>query len=196
VNALLEVMLEARRLTALPVNDFSWSSFIDRDAALFEIDAHIANLRAGETNAGVMSILFLPTGPLQELALSSGWGDEFGALADRFDAASAAAAGIAIHRCGVCGNEAGRLTIVEGELRRVTFTGTLTQPATHAVRDALGHARALHALDFELAPFYCPPCDRVYCGEHWRRFDVFDDDGFHDSIRGTCPTGHERMLED
>jgi hypothetical protein len=28
------------------------------------------------------------------------------------------------------------------------------------------------------------------------RWSVFDDDGWHDSIRGRCPHGHERMLED
>ena len=196
MDSLLDVMLEARRLVALPDNDFTWSSFIDQEAALDEIDGCIANLRAGDTTTGGMAILFVPTGPLQELALSSGWGDEFCALADRFDLAACAAAGKAIHLCGVCGKEAGRLTFEDGQLRRETFTGTLTQPETEAVRGVIGHASALYALDPELAPFYCPACDRAYCGEHWRRRDVFDDEGFHDSIRGTCPQGHERMLED
>lgn len=36
-----------------------------------------------------MSFFFIPTGPLQEVSISSGWGDEFCALADRFDAAMA-----------------------------------------------------------------------------------------------------------
>jgi hypothetical protein len=45
-------------------------------------------------------------------------------------------------------------------------------------------------------PFFCPVCDKCYCGTHWKRWDVFDDDGWHDSIRGACPEGHERMLED
>jgi len=89
VDDLLTVMLEARRLIALPENDFTWSSFIDQEAALEEIDGFID----------------------------------------------------------------------------------------------------------ELAPFYCPACDRSYCGEHWNATDVFED-GVHDSIRGTCPEGHERLLED
>jgi hypothetical protein len=34
---------------------------------------------------------FAPTGPMQEVALSSGWGEELGALARRFDAFETAA---------------------------------------------------------------------------------------------------------
>jgi hypothetical protein len=192
MDTLLDVMLEARRLLALGGNDFSWSSFVDQESALEEIDAQIERLRAGGTDTGG---LFLPTGPLQEVSLSSGWGDEFVALADRHDAAVATLHGHAVHLCAICGQEAGRLKIEGGELRRSAFTSTLTQPATDGVRAVIADAAALHALDPELAPFYCPECERSYCGAHWRREDVFED-GFHDSIRGACPSGHERMLED
>jgi hypothetical protein len=192
VDTLIDVMLEARRLLALPGNDFSWSSFIDQEAALEEIDAHIQSVREGSTNAGV---LFVATGPVQEVSLSSGWGDEFVALAHRYDAAVATLQGHAVHRCALCSQEAGRLKIEGDELRRTAFTSTLTQKATDGVRAAIADAAALHAIDPELAPFYCPECERSYCGAHWRREDVFEGD-FHDSIRGTCPEGHERMLED
>ena len=40
MERLTEVLLEARRLLALPDNDFTWSSFQDQDAALRELDAH------------------------------------------------------------------------------------------------------------------------------------------------------------
>lgn len=59
-----------------------------------------------------------------------------------------------------------------------------------------GDARAAHALDIEYAPFFCPQCDACYCGNHWQIWNVFDEDGWHDSIRGRCPKGHERMIED
>jgi hypothetical protein len=59
-----------------------------------------------------------------------------------------------------------------------------------------GDARATHALNLEYAPFFCPQCNACYCGNHWQKWDVFDEDGWHDSIRGRCPKGHERMLED
>ena len=195
MDALLAVMLEARRLIALPENDFTWSSFIDQETALEEIDGFIDALEAGTANASWIGMLFLPTGPIQEVSLSSGWGEAFVALADRFDLAAAAHAGRAKHLCARCGKEAGTLTCADGELRRVSFTSVLTQRETPAVRAALGSARALYELDFELVPFYCPACDRSYCGEHWSATDVFED-GVHDSIRGTCPEGHERLLED
>ncbi|HEU4885532.1 MAG TPA: hypothetical protein VFT45_25030 [Longimicrobium sp.] len=59
-------------------------------------------------------------------------------------------------------------------------------------------AAALYTLDLEYAPFYCPACDAVYCGECWRTFLVFADDlpGFLEETRGICPQGHERMLSD
>jgi hypothetical protein len=87
VDELIDVLLEARRLVALPGNDFTWSSFLDQESALAELDAHIARVRAGGADTGGMAVLFLPTGPMQEVSLSSGWGDAFVALADRFDRA-------------------------------------------------------------------------------------------------------------
>jgi hypothetical protein len=195
VDNLIDVLLEARRLIALPGNDFSWSSFVDRAAALEEIDGGISRLREGATDTGDMAVLFLPTGPIQEVSLSSGWGDEFVALADRFDRACCVLVGKAIHYCRLCEQEAARLTCAGGEFRRETFTGTLTQPETASVRSAIADAAALYALDPELAPFYCAECRHTYCGDHWQREDVFEED-FHDCIRGTCPEGHARMLED
>jgi hypothetical protein len=72
-------------------------------------------------------------------------------------------------------------------------------PSVEPLRTALtrADARAVFSVDPELAPFYCPTCDACYCGDHWHRRDVFDDDAaWRDSIRGRCPEGHERMLED
>ncbi len=83
-----------------------------------------------------------------------------------------------------------------------SFTSEMKLPVRELDRtmDELQHAmrsaRALFELDFELAPFYCPTCALTFCGAHWRTRDVFDDEGFHDCIRGVCARGHERMLED
>ena len=92
----------------------------------------------------------------------------------------------------------------DANLRRVTFTGVLTQPvsgsAYRRMQTALdaGSPRLVYGQDPEFAPFYCPTCDATYCGDHWIRWDVFDQDppNWHDSIRGRCPEGHERLLED
>jgi hypothetical protein len=57
---------------------------------------------------------------------------------------------------------------------------------------------ALFRLEPELTPFYCPTCDVSYCSDHWDWWDVWDDEwsSWRDSVRGRCPHGHERMLED
>jgi hypothetical protein len=86
--ALLDIFLRARDLVARPENDFSWSSWRDVEAALEEIDGILSRLQAGDLpERADMSILFAPTGPMQELALSSGWGNRFLGLASEFDAA-------------------------------------------------------------------------------------------------------------
>lgn len=110
--------------------------------------------------------------------------------------------------CSLCGKEAGHIALIRRDdgvhcVRR-SFTSTLsggpplTGEAPARLRAAVERADAaeLHRFDFELAPFYCPDCDSSYCGDHWTRVDMFDDEGFHDSIRGICPNRHQRMLED
>jgi len=90
VTALLSVLEEVRELLAADDNDFSWSSWRDRDDALSEIDTLLSELRAGIVpSALTLHVLFAPTGPIQEVSLSSGWDDAFIALAERFDDAMA-----------------------------------------------------------------------------------------------------------
>ena len=87
---LLDVLRETRARLALPGNEFMWSSWEDADDALREMDGLIGHLEAGGLPyRTAISILFTVTGPIQETALSSGWGDEFVTLADRCDAAVA-----------------------------------------------------------------------------------------------------------
>ena len=83
LTGLISVLQETRALLALPTNDFSWSSWPDQAAALREIDSIIHQLQSGIVQN--MAILFAPTGPIQEVSVSSGWGQEFLALAERFD---------------------------------------------------------------------------------------------------------------
>ncbi|HYH81198.1 MAG TPA: hypothetical protein VEX86_15450 [Longimicrobium sp.] len=88
---LLDVLRETRAMLARPGNEFMWSSWEDADAALAEVDGLIERLEAGGLPyRTAISILFAVTGPVQETAISSGWGDEFLVLADRCDAAVAA----------------------------------------------------------------------------------------------------------
>ena len=91
-SELVSVLREARVLLAHPDNDFVWSSWQGAVDALSEVDGCIASLEAGIMPPSLeLSILFAPTGPIQEVSLSSGWGQEFLAVAERFDHAFARA---------------------------------------------------------------------------------------------------------
>jgi hypothetical protein len=54
-------------------------------------------------------------------------------------------------------------------------------------------AAALHALDRTWVPFYCPQCDRSFCGGHWNLKPTFGW-GF-DYYSGTCPVGHPHVID-
>jgi hypothetical protein len=85
-ETLVEVLEEARALLARPDNDFAWSSFEGSEEAIAEIDDHIARVRRGDGSKRVeMRALFGPTGPIQEVSISSGWSEAFLKIAQRFD---------------------------------------------------------------------------------------------------------------
>jgi hypothetical protein len=83
LEGVIAVMSEIRDLLALSGHDFAWSSWRDQEAALAEIDGLIRQLRHGSLPD--LAHLFAPTGPIQEVSVSSGWGDRFLALAERLD---------------------------------------------------------------------------------------------------------------
>ena len=94
MEELLGVFMRTREVLARPESDFAWSGWENADEALHEIDKVLAKLRIGKMpNRDHMTLLFLPTGPIQEVSLSSGWGHEFLKLASDFDAALQRAGG-------------------------------------------------------------------------------------------------------
>lgn len=87
-NELLIILKEARGWVSRPGNDFSWSNWENAADALKELDDLEKRIREdGLWKPMDYSILFSPTGDLQEVSLSSGWGNEFLELADRADQA-------------------------------------------------------------------------------------------------------------
>lgn len=87
-NRLIEVLREAREFLARPGNNFVWSSWDNREVALQQMDGFITRIEAGDIPARMdLTLLFAPTGGIQEVAQSSGWGREFLTLAEKFDAA-------------------------------------------------------------------------------------------------------------
>ena len=90
LGKLISIFEEARTLLTNPDNDFAWSSWRDSKDALAEVDRILSALKSGLLPSELtLEVLFAPTGPLQEVSLSGGWGDDFIALAKRFDDAIA-----------------------------------------------------------------------------------------------------------
>lgn len=88
IQKLVSVLREAEDFLKRPNNDFAWSPWDNAADALREIDGLISRIESGDMPKRIdLEILFAPTGPIQEVSLSSGWGQEFLALAERFDAA-------------------------------------------------------------------------------------------------------------
>jgi hypothetical protein len=85
---LTDVLSSAVELLSLPDNDFSWSSWENRDAAVAEVQSMLRILERGALPDRVsVSVLFTVTGPIQEVSLSSGWSETFLKIAERFDRA-------------------------------------------------------------------------------------------------------------
>jgi hypothetical protein len=92
VTAELEQVLnDAIVCLSRPDNVFTWSTWSDRQAAWDELDGLVARLSAGDVARQDLAMLFAPTGPIQDVSSPSGWGGEFLALAERFEAAMSSA---------------------------------------------------------------------------------------------------------
>jgi hypothetical protein len=87
---LMSILDEVISLISLEQNDFSWSSWSGVQAALDDIEIYREMIGKNDFRCiPALQIVFAPTGPLQELSISSGWGDRFLVIADRFDRAVA-----------------------------------------------------------------------------------------------------------
>jgi len=85
-KGLIQVLEAAIELIDLPDNDFAWSSWQSSDDARSEIEGLISRIKSDDMPERLdVSVLFAPTGPLQEVSLSSGWADAFLKVAERFD---------------------------------------------------------------------------------------------------------------
>lgn len=99
--------------------------------------------------------------------------------------------------CARCGADAGAVELRLGNVLRREGPGSILVLAL-ADEDverwrallATGSSTALHAADPEVAQFHCPGCAADYCERCWQLI------AYRDTLRGTCPSGHERMLED
>lgn len=87
LQELLAILLETRTLLLREDNDFVWSGWDNAAAAVSELDGYIAQVREGVLPKASLDFLFLPTASIQEVSVSSGWGNEFLEVAERYEAA-------------------------------------------------------------------------------------------------------------
>ncbi|HOX05019.1 MAG TPA: hypothetical protein PK280_01350 [Planctomycetota bacterium] len=85
-KALTAVLREAQELLSLEGNCFIWSRWKEASEAVAEVQQHISRLASGDySQLCQLDLLFGATGAIQEVSVSSGWGDKFVVLAERFD---------------------------------------------------------------------------------------------------------------
>ena len=86
VKALIHVLESTLELINLPDNDFCWSSWGNQEDAVKEVIGLIDILKNGGIPERIkVSVLFAPTGPLQEVSLSSGWAEAFIKVSEKYD---------------------------------------------------------------------------------------------------------------
>jgi len=97
--------------------------------------------------------------------------------------------------------EEGRSGEPGGFLRAMGFIGEIEMVVSAEKIDELqGYmrrksAQEMHEIYIKYAPCFCLQCERAYCKDHWVMSLEFDD-GFYDCTRGSCPAGHEQLLDD
>lgn len=116
--------------------------------------------------------------------------------------------------CAQCGRAAAEITLLPAEvegravwakgdrLERMDFMGQVTRfgPYDDLLRffELLrrGDFEAVRGADADFIGFYCSACRRIYCEHCWHLGPPQFEDGFYDCTFGTCPQGHEQVVDD
>ena len=114
-------------------------------------------------------------------------------------------------RCGRAAAEIALLPATEtGEsmwhsrdrLERTDFLGTVVKFGAYArLLDFFetlcrGEYAAVRTDYADFVAFYCETCGQAYCDQCWRIGTPVFDEGFYDYTLGTCPQGHEQVVDD
>jgi len=87
-TVMIEILETVKELILEPITDISWSIFDSKDDLIIEIDAHIQKLKLRDfSKVKELILLFAPTSDFQEISLSSGWGNRYLKISERFDVA-------------------------------------------------------------------------------------------------------------
>ena len=85
-KVVINLLVKIKELIRTLETDTVWSGFDTKEDLLKELDNHIQRFQNEDFSSIEKLIsLFLPTGDLQEIALSSGWGEEYLAISKKFD---------------------------------------------------------------------------------------------------------------
>jgi hypothetical protein len=88
IDEVIGILQEVKHFVELPDTDVAWSRYNSVEEAVEDIDQHIESLRRDDlSKIEELTLLFAPTGRLQEISIGSGWGEEFVYLSARFDRA-------------------------------------------------------------------------------------------------------------
>ena len=89
-RGLAEILEDLLRLVEAHDQNLDWAATWDTtEEMIAELRDHLSRVRLGDfSQLGRLTYLFLPTGALQEVSISSGWAEEYLALAARFDRVS------------------------------------------------------------------------------------------------------------
>ena len=85
-GALVHVLESVIELVQIPGNEFCWSYWEGSEEATKEINKLLNMASSYSLPERVeVAVLFAPTGPLQEVSLSSGWAEPFLRVAEKYD---------------------------------------------------------------------------------------------------------------
>jgi hypothetical protein len=85
-DALTAILRETQELLTRESNDFAWSHWRDAQEADAELEKYLRLIeRRDYSQLFDLEVLFAPTGSIQEVSISSGWGQEFLSVVARFD---------------------------------------------------------------------------------------------------------------
>lgn len=116
--------------------------------------------------------------------------------------------------CAQCGRAAAELALLpkgtvsggaastRDRVERTDFIGTLTRFGDPRELTQLfeavcaGDYSAARSIDLDFVAFQCRACDAAYCDACWQLGAPVFDEGFYDYTPGTCPAGHEQVVDD
>ncbi|MFW9914152.1 MAG: hypothetical protein ACFFGZ_00955 [Candidatus Thorarchaeota archaeon] len=86
IKALRTLLEEVMVILESSDTNLAWSGYDSEEEIVGELRNHIEKLKANElTSIAEIRLLFAPTSSLQDIAIQSGWGEEFLAMSSKVD---------------------------------------------------------------------------------------------------------------